>query len=31
MMKLKGEPDDSLVSFIACCLEWDPKKRLNPE
>lgn len=31
MVKLRDVPDDSFVSFIAQCLEWDPTKRLTPE
>ena len=31
MVKLRDTPDDSFVNFIACCLEWDPTKRLTPE
>jgi serine/threonine protein kinase len=31
MIKLKGTPDDCLVNLIGQCLEWDPKKRIQPE
>ena len=31
MVKLRDTPDDSFVNLIACCLEWDPTKRLTPE
>ena len=31
MVKLRDVPDDSFVSFISQCLEWDPTKRLSPE
>ncbi len=31
MVKLRDVPDDSFVSFIGACLEWDPQRRLTPE
>lgn len=26
-----GEEDPDFTSFVAACLEWDPKKRLTPD